>query len=189
MDYLDLYLIHMPFGDYYGSWRAMEGLYKEGRIRAIGVSNFGSDRIIDFCNNADVIPAVNQMELHPFYQRDDELLKEYGIAPQAWATFAEGLNGMFSNPILREIAKAHNRTIAQVILRWNMQRGVSIVPKSVHKDRMKENFTIWVFTLTTQEMQQIATLDLGRPQMLDPLKPSEVRRVYNYLKNPVRTSL
>ena len=167
----------------------MEGLYKEGRIRAIGVSNFGSDRIIDFCNNADVIPAVNQMELHPFYQRDDELLKEYGIAPQAWATFAEGLNGMFSNPILREIAKAHNRTIAQVILCRNMQRGVSIVPKSVHKDRMKENFTIWVFTLTTQEMQQIATLDLGRPQMLDPLKPSEVRRVYNYLKNPVRTSL
>lgn len=191
LDYLDLYLVHMPFGDYYGSWSAMEELYREGRIRAIGVSNFLSDRIIDLCSNAEIIPAVNQIELHPFYQREEELalLREYGITAQAWAPFAEGLNGMFTNPVLSEIAKAHGKSTAQVILRWNIQRGISIIPKSVHKERMEQNLAIWDFELSAGEMQQIAALDLGRPQMLDPLKPSEVRRVYDYLNNPVLTSL
>lgn len=190
-DYLDLYLIHMPFGDYYGAWRAMEELYKEGKIRAIGVSNFQSDRIIDLCYTAEVKPMVNQLELHPFYQREDELaiLREYGIVQQAWAPFAEGMNGMFTNPALKGIAEAHGKTVAQVILRWNVQRGVGIIPKSVHRNRMEENLDIWDFELSAEDMHRIATLDLARPQMLDPRKPSEVHRLFNYLENPVLTSL
>ena len=191
LDYIDLYLVHMPFGDYYGAWRAMEELYKEGTVRAIGVSNFLTDRIIDLCYNAEIIPAVNQIELHPFYQREDELsvLGQYGILPQAWAPFAEGMNGMFTNPVLDKIAKKHVKSIAQIILRWNIQRGVSIIPKTTHKERMEENIAIWDFELTNEEMKEIAALDLGCPQMLDPLKASEVHRLYNYLNNPVLTSL
>lgn len=190
-DYLDLYLIHMPFGDYYGAWRAMEELYKEGRIRAIGVSNFQSDRIIDLCYTAEIKPMVNQLELHPFYQREEELaiLREYGIVPQAWAPFAEGMNGMFTNPVLKGIAEQHGKTVAQVILRWNVQRGVGIIPKSVHRNRMEENLAIWDFELSAEDMRRIATLNLARPQMLDPHKPSEVHRLFNYLENPVLTSL
>ena len=190
-DYLDLYLIHMPFGDYYGAWRAMEELYKEGRIRAIGVSNFQSDRIIDICYTAEIKPMVNQLELHPFYQREDELaiLREYGIVPQAWAPFAEGMNGMFTNPVLKNIAEGHGKTVAQIILRWNVQRGVSVIPKSVHQGRMEENLGIWDFELSAEDMRLISTLDLSRPLMLDPRKPSEVHRLFNYLDNPVLTSL
>lgn len=190
-DYLDLYLVHMPFGDYYGAWRAMEELYMDGKIRAIGVSNFQSDRIIDLCYTADIKPMVNQLELHPFYQREDELaiLREYGIVPQAWAPFAEGMNGMFSNPVLKGIAEAHGKSVAQVILRWNIQRGVSVIPKSVHRNRMDENLSVWDFELSAEDMCQIATFDIGRPQMLDPRKPSEVHRLFNYLENPVLTSL
>ena len=172
-------------------WRAMEELYKEGRIRAIGVSNFQSDRIIDLCYTAEIKPMVNQLELHPFYQREEELaiLREYGIVPQAWAPFAEGMNGMFTNPVLKSIAEEHDKTVAQIILRWNVQRGVSIIPKSVHRNRMEENLDIWDFELSTSDMEQIASLDLARPQMLDPRKPSEVHRLFNYLENPVLTSL
>lgn len=190
-DYLDLYLIHMPLADYYGSWRAMTELYQAGRIRAIGVCNFLPDRLVDLCFNTDIVPAVNQLELHPFYQRADELalLKEYGVQPEAWAPFAEGMNGMFTNPVLSAIAEAHGKTTAQVILRWNVQRGVVIIPKSVHKERMQQNLAIWDFALTDAEMQQIASLDLGRPQMLDTRNVKEVRRVYDYLNNPVVTSL
>ena len=182
-DYLDLYLIHMPFG--------MEELYKEGRIRAIGVSNFQSDRIIDLCYTAEIKPMVNQLELHPFYQREEELaiLREYGIVPQAWAPFAEGMNRMFTNPVLKGIADRHGKTVAQVILRWNVQRGVGIIPKSVHRNRMEENLAIWDFELSAEDRKQIASLDLARPQMLDPRKPSEVHRLFNYLENPVLTSL
>lgn len=191
LEYLDLYLIHQPFADYYGAWRAMEELYQEGRIRAIGVSNFPSDRIIDFCYNVKIIPAVNQLEIHPFFQRDDELeiLKEYGIQPQAWAPFAEGMNGMFTNPVLTKIAEAHGKSVAQVILRWDIQRGVMVIPKSVHKNRMEQNFDIWDFELTDEEMELISTLDLHHPQMLDTRKPSEVKRVYGFKDNPVVTSL
>lgn len=190
-DYLDLYLIHMPFGDYYGAWRAMEELYKEGRIRAIGVSNFQSDRIIDLCYTAEIKPMVNQLELHPFYQRENELaiLHEYGIVPQAWAPFAEGMNGTFTNPVLTGIAEELNKSVAQIVLRWNVQRGISVIPKSVHRNRMEENLSIWDFELSEENMQRIGTLDLGRPQMLDPRKPNEVHRLFNYLDNPVLTSL
>ena len=190
-DYLDLYLVHQPFGDYYGAWRAMEELYKDGRIRAIGVSNFLSDRLIDLCYSVEVLPMLNQLELHPFYQRTDELaiMKEYGIVAQAWAPFAEGMNGMFDNHVLKGIADKYGKTVAQVILRWNVQRGVSVIPKSVHRNRMEENIAIWDFELTAEDMAEIALLDLGHAQMLDPRVPSEVHRLHNYVNNPVLTSL
>lgn len=191
LDYLDLYLIHMPLSDYYGSYRAMIELYNEGLIRAIGVSNFLPDRIMDLCYNFDTHPMVNQIELHPYYQREDELkiLMDYKIQPQAWAPFAEGMNGMFTNPILSEIAKNHNKSVAQVVLRWNIQRGVAVIPKSVRKERMIENINVFDFELTQDEMIKISTLDLAKPQMLDTRVPSEIDRLYNYLNNPVLTSL
>lgn len=191
LEYLDLYLIHMPFGDYYGSWRAMEKLYREGKVRAIGVCNFWPDRLLDLCFNAEIKPHINQIERHPHYQRmeDLQLMKELGIQPEAWAPFAEGLKGMFNEPVLLDIAQKHGKTPAQVILRWNVQQGVIIIPKSVHKERIEENMAIWDFELDEEDMAQIAGLDQAGPSMLDPRKVSEVRRVYDYLNHPVLTSL
>ncbi len=187
LDYLDLYLIHQPFGDYYGAWRAMEELYQEGKIRAIGVSNFYSSRLVDFCLHVNVIPAINQIELHPFYQREDDLklMKEFGIQAQAWSPFAEGLNNLFSNSVLDSIAKKHNKSIAQVVLRWNIQRNVIVIPKSVRQERIRENINIWTFELSSEDMEAIASLDTGKCLMLDPLDPNEVKRVIEYVKNPV----
>lgn len=189
--YLDLYLVHMPFGDYYGAWRAMEELYQEGKVRAIGVCNFLPDRLLDLCCQARVRPQVNQIERHPHYQRPEDLalMAELGVRPQAWAPFAEGLNGMFTEPVLGEIARKHGKTPAQVILRWNVQQGVMVIPKSVHRARMEENLDIWDFSLDGEDLARIAALDRGRPSMLDPRKVSEVKRVYAYLENPVLTSL
>ncbi len=189
--YLDLYLVHMPFGDYYGAWRAMEELYQEGKVRAIGVCNFLPDRLLDLCCQAKVCPQVNQIERHPHYQRPEDLalMAELGVRPQAWAPFAEGLNGMFTEPVLGEIARKHGKTPAQVILRWNVQQGVMVIPKSVHRARMEENLDIWDFSLDGEDLAWIAALDRGRPSMLDPRKVSEVKRVYAYLENPVLTSL
>lgn len=191
LSYLDLYLIHMPFGDYYGSWRALEDLYREGSVRAIGVCNFLPDRLLDLCYNADIQPQINQIERHPHYQRQEDLalMKELGVQPQAWAPFAEGLKGMFTEPVLAEIAKKHGKTVAQVILRWNVQQGVIVIPKSVHRERMEENLNIWDFSLDEEDMAVIAALDKNCPSMLDTRKISEVKRVYDYLRNPVLTSL
>jgi 2,5-diketo-D-gluconate reductase A len=191
LDYLDLYLIHMPLGDYYGAWRAIEELYKEGKIRAIGVCNFDAARLMDLCYNAEIKPMVNQIERHPHYQRHEELaiMDKLGVQPQGWAPFAEGLKGMFTEPVLNEIAAKHGKTAAQVILRWNVQQGVIIIPKSVHKNRMEENLGIWAFDLDDEDMVQITSLDKGTPSMLDCTKPSEIDRLYNYLNNPVLTSL
>lgn len=191
LTYLDLYLIHMPFGDYYGSWRALEELYQEGKVRAIGVCNFLPDRLLDLCYNAKILPQINQMERHPHYQRTEDLslMKELNVQPEAWAPFAEGLKGMFTEPVLLEIGKKHGKTPAQVILRWNVQQGVVVIPKSVHKERMEENLAIWDFKLDKEDMKKIDTLDKGCPSMLDTRKISEVKRVYDYLKNPVLTSL
>lgn len=191
LDYLDLYLIHMPFGDYYGSWRAMEELYRAGKVRAIGVCNFLPDRLMDLCYNAGVTPQVDQIERHPHYQREEELkiMKELGVQPQAWAPFAEGLKGMFTESVLCNIAAKHGKTSAQVILRWNVQQGISVIPKSVHKERMVENMGIWDFELDAGDMAAIAALDKNCPSMLDTRLPSEIKRVYDYLKNPVLTSL
>lgn len=191
VEYLDLYLVHMPFGDYYGAWRAMEELYQEGKVRAIGVCNFLPDRLLDLCCQAKIRPQVNQIERHPHYQRPEDLalMAELGVRPQAWAPFAEGLNGMFTEPVLGEIARKHGKTPAQVILRWNVQQGVMVIPKSVHRARMEENLDIWDFSLDGEDLARIAALDRGRPSMLDPRKVSEVKRVYAYLENPVLTSL
>lgn len=191
VSYLDLYLIHMPFGDYYGSWRAMEELYRENKVRAIGVCNFSAARLMDLCYNAKIIPQVNQIELHPHYQRPEELrvMQELHVQPEGWAPFAEGLKGMFTEPVLAQIAAKHHKTPAQVILRWNLQRGVVVIPKSVHKERMAENLAVWDFELDDADMREISALDKGCPSMLDTEKPSEVKRVYDYLQNPVLTSL
>ena len=191
LDYLDLYLIHMPFGDYYGSWRAMEELYRAGLIRAIGVCNFLPDRLLDFCYNVEIKPQVNQIERHPHYQRaeDLQLMEELGVQPEAWAPFAEGLKGMFEEPVLMEIAAKHQKTPAQILLRWNVQQGVIVIPKSVHRERMEENRKIWDFELDAEDMQRIAELDKNCPSMLDTRKISEIRRVYDYLNSPVLTSL
>ena len=191
LDYLDLYLIHMPFGDYYGSWRAMEELYRQGKVRAIGVCNFLPDRLLDLCYNADIKPQINQIERHPHYQRAEDLqiMDELGIQPEAWAPFAEGLKGMFDEPVLADIAAKYGKTPAQVILRWNVQQGVIVIPKTVHRERMEENLDIWDFELDAGDMEQIAGLDKNCPSMLDTRKISEIRRVYDYLNNPVLTSL
>ena len=163
LDYLDLYLIHRPFGDYYGAWRAMEELYEAGKIRAIGLSNFGSDRLVDLVMNNKVVPAVNQVECHPFFQQKAafEFMKEYQIQPEAWAPFAEGQKNLFSNEVLSGIGAKYRKSAAQVVLRWNYQRGVVTIPKSVHKDRMEQNISIFDFALTEEEMERIGTLDEG----------------------------
>ncbi len=191
LDYLDLYLIHMPLGDYYGAWRAMEELYGEGKIRVIGVCNFDCARLMDLCYNVKIKPMINQIERHPHYQRTNELeiMKKLGVQPQAWAPFAEGLKGMFTEPVLQKIAEKYGKSIAQVILRWNVQQGIIIIPKSVHQNRMEENLDIWDYSLDDEDMAQISSLDKGTPSMLDCTKPSEIERLYNYLNNPVLTSL
>ncbi len=180
LEYLDLYLIHMPFGDYYGSWKAMEELYEEGKVRAIGVCNFLPDRLMDLCRNASIPPMVNQVEMHPFCQQKEALdvMRECGVQAQAWAPFAEGMRGVFKNETLCAIGRKYGKTSAQVMLRWNVQRGAIVIPKSVHKERIEENARIWDFVLDEQDMEVIARMDEGRGLILDTLAPSEVKRLY-----------
>ena len=168
-DYIDLYLIHQPLGDYVGAYRAMEEMYKEGTLKAIGVCNFYPHRLLDLCETVDVIPAVNQIELHPFFAQENaiELMKQYGITPEAWGPFAEGNHGIFTHPVLTEIGNKYGKTAAQVALRWNIQRGVVVIPKSVHKERMEQNFDVWDFTLNDSDMEKIAALDLGKSEIVD----------------------
>lgn len=181
IEYLDLYLIHMPFGDYYGSWKAMEELYQEGKIRAIGVCNFDCARLMDLCFNFKIKPAINQIETHPFCQQNNlaAIMQEYKIQHEAWAPFAEGINNIFKNPTLTKIAKKYNKTTAQIILRWNIQRGIIVIPKSIHKERIEENFNIWDFELEQDDMQEITSLDTQQSYLLDTFKPSEVKRLYS----------
>ncbi len=169
LDYLDLYLIHQPFNDYYGSWRAMEELYEEGKIRAIGVCNFYPDRLADLCLNSKIKPMINQIECHPFFQQTEAIdtMKEFGVLPEAWGPFAEGSKGIFSNSVLSEIASKYNKTTAQVILRWNIQRGVVVIPKTVRKERMIENFQIWDFELSNDDMQKICSMDTGKSEIIN----------------------
>ncbi len=176
-DYLDLLLIHQPFGDYYGSWRAMEELYSEGKIRAIGVCNFYPERLADLCENAKIPPAVNQVELHPFFAQAEALdnMKEYKVQPEAWGPLAEGNHNIFSHPILSQIGKKYGKTAAQVALRWNTQRGVVIIPKSTHRERMEENLNIWDFSLTQEEMNEISKLDIGHSKIVDHSSPKTAK--------------
>jgi diketogulonate reductase-like aldo/keto reductase len=177
LDYLDLYLIHQPFGDVYGSWRAMEELYAEGRVRAIGVSNFAPDRLLDLILHNEVVPAINQVETNPFCQqiRAAELMKSEGVQIESWAPFAEGKNDLFSNEILAAIAESHGKSIAQVVLRWLIQRDVVAIPKSVRKERMSENFGIWDFELEQAEMDQVASLDTACSLFFSHQDPEMVR--------------
>ena len=169
LEYLDLYLIHQPMNDYYGAWRAMEELYEEGKIRAIGVCNFYPDRLTDLCLNARIAPMVNQVELHPFFAQDAALenMRELGVQPEAWGPLAEGKHGIFTHPVLMEIGQKYGKTAAQVALRWNAQRGVVVIPKSTHKERMEENLDIWDFSLTEEDRNAIAALDLGHSEIID----------------------
>lgn len=180
LDYLDLYLIHQPMGDYIGAYRAMEEAYKVGGLRAIGISNFYPERLADFCETVEIIPMVNQIELHPFFQQQNalDLMKAYGVVPEAWGPFAEGKNGIFTHPVLSEIGKKYGKTAAQVALRWNVQRGVVVIPKSVHKDRIEQNFDIWDFALTDEDMQKIAALDIGHSEIVNHYDPAFVKMLH-----------
>lgn len=180
LDYLDLYLIHQPMKDYLGAYRAMEEAYREGKLRAIGVCNFYPNRLCDFCESVEIIPAVNQVELHPFFQQEDalQLMHEYGVQPQAWGPFAEGKHGIFTHPLLSEIGEKYGKSAAQVALRWNVQRGVVVIPKSVHKERMEQNIDIWDFMLSEEDMKRIAKLDLGHSEIVDHSDPQFVRMLH-----------
>lgn len=180
LDYLDLYLIHQPMGDYAGAYRAMEEAYKEGKLRAIGVCNFYPARLADLCETVDVIPAVNQVELHPFFQQEDALalMKEYGVRPEAWGPFAEGNHGIFTHPVLSSIGEKYGKSAAQVALRWNVQRGVVVIPKSVHKDRMEQNMNIWDFELSEEDMNEIAKLDIGHSEIVNHDDPNFVKMLH-----------
>ena len=180
LDYLDLYLIHQPIGDYIGAYRAMEEAYKEGKLKAIGVCNCYPHVLADICETVEVITAVNQIELHPFFQQEDALalMKEYGVQPEAWGPFAEGKHGIFTNPVLTEIGEKYGKSAAQVVLRWNTQRGVVVIPKSVHKNRMEQNIDIWDFSLTEEEMQRIAVLDMGHSEIVNHYAPAFVKLLH-----------
>lgn len=180
LDYLDLYLIHQPMGDYIGAWRVMEELYEAGKIRAIGVCNCYSHVLADICETVSVRPAVNQVELHPFFQQPDALalMKEYGVQPMAWGPLAEGNHGIFTHPVLTEIGRRYGKTAAQVALRWGVERGVVVIPKSTHKERMEENLDIWDFALTGEELDRIARLDIGRSEIVNHFDPAFVRMLH-----------
>jgi 2,5-diketo-D-gluconate reductase A len=179
LDYLDLYLIHQPYGDIYGAWRALEKLYAEGRIRAIGVSNFYPDRLVDLIVQNEVAPHLNQIETHPFFQRADyqELLVERGVQLESWGPFAEGKNDLFTNPLLAKIGSRHGKTVAQVVLRWLIQRDVVVIPKTVTPSRMVENFDVFGFELTAEDMAEIATLDTGASIFLDHRTPEMAQQM------------
>ncbi len=177
LDYVDLILLHQPMGDYFAAYRGIKRAYKEEIVKAIGVSNFYPAILANLCENVEIIPAVNQVELHPFFQQENALatMQGYGIAPQAWGPLAEGKHGIFSHPVLSEIGSKYGKTAAQIALKWNTQRGVSILPKSVHVERMEQNIDIWDFTLSDEDMQKIAELDLGHSEIVDHNSPEFVK--------------
>ena len=181
LDYIDLYLIHQPMGDYIGAYRAMEEAYKEGKLKAIGVCNFYPNRLADLCETVEVKPAVNQVELHPFFQQENALalMKQYGVHPEAWGPFAEGNHGIFTHPVLTKIGQKYGKSAAQVALRWNVQRGVTVIPKSVHKERMEQNMAIWDFQLSNEDMAEIAGLDIGHSEIVDHSDPKFVQMLHS----------
>ena len=180
LSYIDLYLIHQPMGDYIGAYRAMEEAYKEGKLKAIGVCNCYPQILADICETVEVKPAVNQVELHPFFQQENALalMKEYGVQPEAWGPFAEGNHGIFTHPVLARIGAKYGKSAAQVALRWNVQRGVAVIPKSTHKERMEQNIDIWDFTLSGGDMAEIAKLDIGRSEIVDHSDPKFVQMLH-----------
>ncbi|MCT9137620.1 aldo/keto reductase [Streptomyces violarus] len=179
LDYLDLYLMHQPYGDVYGHWRAMEDLHRAGHIKAIGVSNFYPDRLVDLIENSEITSAVNQVETHPFFQRADyqTLMSERGVQIESWGPLAEGRNNIFSDPTLSGIGEAHGKSVAQVALRWLVQRGVVVIPKSVRPERMAENLDVFDFELTDEEMSRIAAMDTGASVAFDHRDPEWVTKI------------
>ena len=180
LDYIDLYLIHQPMGDYIGAWRAMEEAYKAGKLKAIGVCNCYPQILADICETVEVKPAVNQVELHPFFQQENALalMREYGVHPEAWGPFAEGSHGIFTHPVLTKIGEKYGKSAAQVALRWNVQRGVTVIPKSTHKERMEQNLDIWDFQLSGEDMAEIARLDIGHSEIVDHSDPKFVQMLH-----------
>lgn len=180
-DYLDLYLLHQPMGDYIGAYRAMEEEYKIGGLKSIGVCNFYPERLCDFCETVEIIPAVNQIELHPFFSQENalKLMREYGVVPEAWGPFAEGGFGIFTHPVLTEIGHKYGKSAAQVALRWNVQRGVVVIPKSTHRERIEQNFDIWDFALSDDDMEKIAALDTGKSEIVNHYDPEFVKMLHN----------
>jgi len=176
------YLIHQPLGDVYGQWRAMQALHQQGQVRAIGVSNFYPDRLVDLIDHNETTPAVNQIETHPFFQRGDyqQLMRDRGVQMESWGPFAEGRNNLFTDPTLIGIADAHGKSVAQVVLRWLIQRGVVVIPKSVRPERMAENLAVFDFELTDDQMAQIAGLDTGESLFFDHRDPAAVSQLGNY---------
>ena len=185
MEYVDLVLLHQALGDYFAAYRGITRAYKGGLAKAIGVSNFYPFVLANLCANVEVIPAVNQVELHPFFQQEDALalMKEYGVAPQAWGPLAEGKHGIFTDPVLTKIGEKYGKSAAQVVLRWNTQRGVSVLPKSVHVERMEQNIDIWDFTLTEEEMAEIAKMDMGHSEIINHFDPQIVKWLNSYKAN------
>ena len=181
LSYIDLYLVHQPMGDYIGAYRAMEEAYKAGKLRAIGVCNCYPQVLADICETVEVKPAVNQVELHPFFQQENALalMKEYGVQPEAWGPFAEGNHGIFTHPALTKIGQKYGKSAAQVALRWNVQRGVTVIPKSVHKERMEQNIDIWDFQLSGGDMEEIAELDIGHSEIVDHSDPKFVQMLHS----------
>ena len=181
LDYADLILLHQPMGDYFAAYRGITKAYKEGLAKAIGVANFYPAILTNLCETVEVIPAVNQVELHPFFAQEAALenMKAYGVVPQAWGPLAEGKHGIFTDPVLTEIGKKYDKSAAQVALKWNAQRGVSIIPKSVHVERMEQNIDIWDFELTDEEMAKVAAKDLGHSEIVNHDSPEFVKFVLN----------
>lgn len=182
LDYIDLYILHQPYNDSYGAWRALGKLYKAGKIRAIGVSNFYADKLVDFALFNDIKPAINQIELHPFFQRVDEqkINEDLGVKVQSWGSFAEGKNDMFKNPTLTKIGAKYGKTAAQVILRWLIERGIVVIPKTTRKARMEENFAVFDFKLNADDKAQIAKLDGGKSLFLDHRDPATIKWLSEY---------
>ena len=180
LDYIDLYLIHQPMGDYIGAYRAMEEAYKVGKLKAIGVCNCYPQILADICETVEVKPAVDQVELHPFFQQENALalMKEYGVHPEAWGPFAEGNHGIFTHPVLTQIGQKYGKSAAQVALRWNVQRGVTVIPKSIHKERMEQNIDIWDFKLSGEDIAEIAKLDIGHSEIVDHSDPKFVQMLH-----------
>ena len=182
LEYIDLVLLHQAMGDYFAAYRGITKAYKEGIVKAIGVSNFYPAILANFCETVEVIPAVNQVELHPFFAQETalETMKKYSVAPQAWGPLAEGKHNIFKHPVLTEIGNKYGKTAAQVALKWNTQRGVSILPKSVHKERMEQNIDIWNFKLSDDDMKKIAELNLGHSEIIDHSNPEVVKYILSF---------
>lgn len=181
-DYIDLMLLHQPLGDYIGAWRGLEKLYREKKVRAIGMANCYPHVLADLCETFELRPMINQVEMHPFFQQQLNLdtMKEYDVIPEAWAPFNEGKRNLFHDPLLTEIGKKYGKTAAQVALRWNMQRGVVVIPKSVHEDRMKQNLDVFDFSLTDEDMDRIKTMDIGHSEIVNHFDPQWIKMLHHW---------